>query len=419
MSSLALSAARAAVGVSRTRASTSDRVPVAAPLGTRTFSVAVHSKGCFCANCKTSSRTQTRLSAANNSFVAAVDTLPVKKGELKLGAEAAYLKSRVDTIQSHFPSALSVDDFLFRLEMALCSFGLNGENSIAILNLCRDEATNAVRHKVEEVFPLAFNINGLGGGITCGVTGMGAGLSHSPKCEEAGKQRYVFFSFPHIAINSKGEIGALSRPGQDATSSACGALIAALGQFKAEGLEKHVLEPGVHSVDDPEYSIIKQRIARKIVAENRSVEKMNLIEITQVAERQISSDLEYLISKAVDPKKADYAIVTGVQVHNWGVEFDGDEPNIEFIAPTTVSVVIDGVRTELDLTMMPALSPRMIKMLSNAASEGDDTTSVCGYTGSVTVSDIGGSSMFSAHKNDSMKGKEREERFAKILGAMK
>jgi len=65
--------------------------------------------------------------------------------------------------------------------------------------------------------------------------------------QEAGKQRYVFFSFPHIAINSKGEIGALSRPGQDATSSACGALIAALGQFKAEGLEKHVLEPGGRS----------------------------------------------------------------------------------------------------------------------------------------------------------------------------
>ena len=58
----------------------------------------------------------------------------MKKGELKLGAEAAYLKSRVDTIQGHFPSALSVDDFLFRLEMALCSFGLNGENSIGKLD---------------------------------------------------------------------------------------------------------------------------------------------------------------------------------------------------------------------------------------------------------------------------------------------
>ena len=56
--------------------------------------------------------------------------VPVKKGALKLTPEAAYLKSRVDTIQAHFPTALSVDDFLFRLAIALCSFGLNGENSI-------------------------------------------------------------------------------------------------------------------------------------------------------------------------------------------------------------------------------------------------------------------------------------------------
>ncbi len=31
----------------------------------------------------------------------------------------------------------------------------------------------------------------------------------------------------------------------------------------------------------------------------------------QVAERAITNDLEFLISKAVDPKKADYAVVAG------------------------------------------------------------------------------------------------------------
>jgi hypothetical protein len=39
--------------------------------------------------------------------------------------------------------------------------------------------------------------------------------------------------------------------------------------------------------------------------------------VPQVAERQITTDLEYLISKTVDPQKADYAVVTGVQIHNW------------------------------------------------------------------------------------------------------
>lgn len=31
----------------------------------------------------------------------------------------------------------------------------------------------------------------------------------------------------------------------------------------------------------------------------------------QVAERAITADLEFLISKAVDPEKADYAVVAG------------------------------------------------------------------------------------------------------------
>lgn len=37
----------------------------------------------------------------------------------------------------------------------------------------------------------------------------------------------------------------------------------------------------------------------------------------QVAERTITDDLEYLIQQSVDPTKADYAVVTGVQIHNW------------------------------------------------------------------------------------------------------
>jgi Limiting CO2-inducible proteins B/C beta carbonyic anhydrases len=36
-----------------------------------------------------------------------------------------------------------------------------------------------------------------------------------------------------------------------------------------------------------------------------------------VAERTITSDLEGLIKAAVDTQKADYAVVTGVQIHNW------------------------------------------------------------------------------------------------------
>ena len=66
-----------------------------------------------------------------------------------------------------------------------------------MVNLCRDEVTVTLKQKIEEVFGSSFSTNGLGGVLTCGVTGMGAGFSHSPLCS-SGRERYVFFSFPHI-----------------------------------------------------------------------------------------------------------------------------------------------------------------------------------------------------------------------------
>ena len=79
-----------------------------------------------------------------------------------------------------------------------------------------------------------------------------------------GRERYVFFSFPHIAINSKGEVGAIARPGRAGKSCACGALAKALGELKSEGIDVNCKEPGVHEPLDPEYSILKQRLARRM-----------------------------------------------------------------------------------------------------------------------------------------------------------
>lgn len=62
----------------------------------------------------------------------------------------------------------------------------------------------------------------------------------------------------------------------------------------------------------------------------------------QVAERTITADLENLISKAVDSSAADYAVVTGIQIHNWGKDFNDDAPTLEFILPTTIYAVVNG-----------------------------------------------------------------------------
>uniref|UniRef100_A0A6U2J374 Limiting CO2-inducible protein B/C beta carbonyic anhydrase domain-containing protein n=1 Tax=Chlamydomonas euryale TaxID=1486919 RepID=A0A6U2J374_9CHLO len=293
------------------------------------------------------------------------------------------LASRHECVESYFPGALGIDDFIARVEVVLSGYGFTGDNSIACTNLCRDEVTAVLKDKIESVFGSSFMTNGLGAVLTCGATGMGAGLSHSPTCN-AGREKYVFFSFPHIAIDGKGEVGAITRPGRDGKSCACGALAKCLGELKAEGYEAACRVPGEHDVLDPEYSILKQRLARRLRYEKADMSTMTLEGLTAVAERTITNDLEYLIEKSlIDPKKADYAVVTGVQIHNWATKLDPrGPPSLEFVQPTKVYVVSNGVKTHLDLSKVPALSPRQLLALASPKDQDQDKFAVSQSTGS-------------------------------------
>jgi len=284
-----------------------------------------------------------------------------------VAANPKDLTQRHAAVSKYFPGVLGVDDFIQRVEIALCGYGFTGRNSIACSNLCRDEITAVLKDKIEHSFGGSFNTNGLGGVLTCGVTGIGAGLSHSPICADSGRERYVFFSFPHIAIDSTGTLANISRPGRPGTSCACGALIKCMGELKADGVEKSCKVPGVHDPLDPEYSILKQRLARRIRWEQQDVNSMDLADITKAAERMITDDLEYLIEKAVDTNKADYAVVTGVQIHNWSTNFDDEVPNLELVWPTKVYTVVNGKTTYLDLTKIPSLTPRQLQLLAQAS----------------------------------------------------
>lgn len=103
-------------------------------------------------------------------------------------------------VREHFEGALGIDDFMSRVEIALYQAGFTPENTIPLVNVCRDESCHKVPQKVHAMFGHSFNIAGLGAVPTLGVTGIKAGISHSP--DEGGRERYVFFSMPHIAIDS-------------------------------------------------------------------------------------------------------------------------------------------------------------------------------------------------------------------------
>ncbi|KAG2431752.1 hypothetical protein HXX76_009248 [Chlamydomonas incerta] len=295
---------------------------------------------------------------------------PVENGVASAVAHKRTFAQRHTELIKYFPSTMGVDDFMGRVEVALAGFGFTGDNTIAMTNLCRDEVTQVLKDKIEAIFGSSFNTNGLGGVLTCGVTGMKAGLSHSPVCN-GGRERYVFFAFPHIAINSEGEMGALSRPGRPKQSCACGALLAILNAFKVDGVEKSCKVPGVHDPLDPELTILQQRLARRVRYEKLDVSKLDLPALTSVAERTITDDLEFLIEKAVDPAVADYAVITGVQIHNWGKQLTADgDASIEFVAPAKCYTVVNGLKTYIDLPQVPALSPRQIQTMAQASLNG-------------------------------------------------
>lgn len=297
---------------------------------------------------------------------------------------AKRLAARTEKVHSHFHKAISADDFLARVEVALAAFGFRRGNTLALTDLCRDESTGILKSKIDEIFGSSFNINGLGGVLTCGVTGIGAGLSHAP-VSSAGRERYVFFAFPHIAVDELGEPAAIFRPGRSGKSSACGALLFATNAVKEQGLDEDPV--GIHKHNECEASILLNRIKRQIRAEGQDPKKMDVVELTKLANRVITRDLNVLIEKAIPKDKAaDYAVVTGIQIHSWPRP-DSGEPVLEFVEPTNAYVVVNGERKDINLLGMPPLTPRQLAIL--AAGGDSDEGEAGAYLRGTTVTGVG------------------------------
>ncbi|CAI5486924.1 unnamed protein product [Closterium sp. Naga37s-1] len=246
-----------------------------------------------------------------------------------------------------FPRAMQEEAFMKSVSQELSKLGFKRDNCIALVSTCRDEVCRPVVSLVDQEFGLSFNIAGLGGVLNCGSTGFKAAMSHSPefRCETDGtvKERYIFFAFPHVSIGESGEVGSLLRRGRGKPSSACGALIAIQNDINA----------GKATVSDPydeEYVLLKKKVKSLIL--RRGGSEYSLVEVTRAALAAINDDLEKLISLTVDPATADYAVITGVQIHS-GNQIPGEPFRIErtcdYIAPDMMYAVVRGQRYDLQL----------------------------------------------------------------------
>ena len=120
-----------------------------------------------------------------------------------------------------------VDEAVYR---KLTKLGFTAENTLFTESSCPDEVnhddrlediTSMFAERWGEVFPLG----GLAGLPFTGATGWGAFSSHVPK-----NGHICVLYAPHVGIDSDGNVGKVTREGQDCSSAACGA---AIGAFNA------------------------------------------------------------------------------------------------------------------------------------------------------------------------------------------
>lgn len=206
-------------------------------------------------------------------------------------------------IPREFSGSIPQEEFVARSFEWLQPFGFRADNTIAFASVCRDELTLSLVELIEKTWGEAFIFSSLGGMLTLGKTGFLAAQHHAPI--EGGRERYVYYALPHIAIDVQGTLGNYYRPGRQKASHACGALVAFQTEL-ADGALQLALDP-----DDMEQSVLKQRLLPRI----RYGDVPDLLSLTRIAHAVILEDLERMIQLTVDPGRSDYGVFTGIQIH--------------------------------------------------------------------------------------------------------
>jgi hypothetical protein len=234
-----------------------------------------------------------------------------------------------ELLKKDFDHVVKEVDYVRKTYNLLKTFGFNDDNSIASVCVCRDEISQTVRSIIKHVWGEAFNFSSLAGMFTAGKTGLKAAIHHAPRVE--GRERYVFYVVPHIAINEDGKSGFCKRRGIKEDSSACGALCLFLDELYTGKLHIKIDE------EDIEESLIKRRLIKEITYGDIP----SLLELTKMTRKVIQEDLEHAIGKVVDTSKSDYAVLTGIQIH---------APDANYIWPADSYVVMSGEKKELAIT---------------------------------------------------------------------
>jgi hypothetical protein len=233
-----------------------------------------------------------------------------------------------EVLKKYFDRVYTESEFIEKSYKALNKLGFDADSAIASVDVCRDEISQPLVALIKEKWGEAFNLSSLAAMFFAGKTALLAAMHHAPIV--GGKERYVYYAFPHIAIGSEGQLGLCRRRGRKEASNACGALNVFLGELKDRKLNL--------SMDDKdvELSLIRTRLLREIPYGRIP----DLLELTEITLKAIREDIENALSMTVHTKHSDYALFTGIQIH-------GPEGN--YIWPAEPYAIVNGKKQKIGL----------------------------------------------------------------------
>ena len=162
-----------------------------------------------------------------------------------------------------------------------------------------------------------------------GKTALKAAMQHAPIV--AGRERYVFYALPHLAIDEEGQLGVCTRKGRKDPSPACGALHVILDELKSKELSLTM------DNNDTELSLIRIRLLEEL----SYGQVTDLLTLTKIVLRAIQDDFRNAFKQIVDTKQSDYAFVSGIQIH---------AHNGNFIWPAESYMVVQNKKSVLSFT---------------------------------------------------------------------
>lgn len=231
-------------------------------------------------------------------------------------------------LKKYFDKFYTEADFVKKTCAILKKHGFSAENTIAAVDVCRDEISQPLVALIRDKWGEAFNLCSLAAMFFAGKTALLAAMHHAPIVR--GKEHYVFYALPHIAIGANGQLGVCKRIGRTQASNACGALNVFLGELKNKKTNLSI------DNEDVELSLIRTRLLKEIPYGHIP----DLMELTMITMKTIKEDFESALNKTIDKKRSDYAFITGIQIHG---------PDSNYVWPSGSYCIVKGKRKNINL----------------------------------------------------------------------